>query len=76
MPKNNCPWAAIKLYHYRTDLCIILSMAISIERARRLIGKEAKKYTDEQIEEIIRTFTVLADMAIDNVVERKKIGKK
>lgn len=48
---------------------------VSVKRARRLLGKEAKKYSDEQLAEIIRTFTVLAEIAIDNAIEKKKVSK-
>lgn len=48
-------------------------MAIGVKKARRLIGrKESGKYTDEQVSGIIRNFTVLADIAIDNYTEKRK----
>ncbi len=60
-------------------------MIITVQEARKLIGKEHTKYTDEQIEEIIYAFTALSDMAIDSWLAKspderkefiKKIGKK
>lgn len=50
-------------------------MTISVKRARELVGKEADKYTDEQIEEIISNFEVLADIAIDDFIEKRKQAK-
>lgn len=56
-------------------------MIISIEEARKLIGKEANKYTDEQMAEMVNTLAVLADLAIDSWLaktpkERKQWIKK
>lgn len=40
-------------------------MIITIKETRQLMGKNADKYTDEQIVETINTMDFLADMAID-----------
>ena len=45
---------------------------IKISEARKLMGKTNKKYSDEQIEEVINIFTVLSDMAIDSYLEKRR----
>lgn len=48
-------------------------MIISVEKARKIMGKSNKKYRDEQIEEVINIYDFLADMAIDcYLIKRKK----
>ena len=56
-------------------------MVISIEEARKLMGKASSKYTDEQVGEVINSLSVIADLAIDSWLamkpeERKKWIKK
>jgi ABC-type iron transport system FetAB ATPase subunit len=56
-------------------------MIITIKEARKLIGKGDAEYTDQEIEEIIYTFTALSDVAIDSWLtkspdERKEFIKK
>lgn len=56
-------------------------MIITIKEARNLIGKEHSKYTDEEIEEILYTFSALSDMAIDSWLaktpeERKQFSQQ
>ena len=56
-------------------------MTISVEEARKVMGKEASKYTDNQMVEMVNTLTVLADIAIDSWLaktpkERKVWAKK
>ncbi len=56
-------------------------MIITIKEARKLIGKEHSKYSDDQIEEIIYTFSALSDMAIDSWLaktpeERKQFSQQ
>ncbi|MCR4324924.1 MAG: hypothetical protein NUV69_04540 [Candidatus Curtissbacteria bacterium] len=41
-------------------------MTISVPEARKMMGKEASKYSDEQVVEMVGTLTVLADLAIDS----------
>jgi hypothetical protein len=43
---------------------------MTIEKARKILGKKAENYTDEQIQEILNTLTVLADIAIDQAVAK------
>ena len=50
-------------------------MIVSVREARKILGKEAKQYTDEQIEEIVNLFTAISDLAIDSYLEKKKQGK-
>lgn len=52
-------------------------MIITIKEARELMGKNADKYTDEQVGDMINTLALLADLAIDSWLaktpeERKK----
>ena len=54
---------------------------MTIEEARKLIGKGHTKYTDQQIEEIIGTLSVLSDLAIDSWLaktpeERKQFSQQ
>ena len=56
-------------------------MTISVAEARKIMGKKADKYSDEQIVEMVGTLTVLSDLAIDSWLEmtpgaRKKWMKK
>lgn len=45
---------------------------VSVKEVRRTLGKRAKKYNDEQVEEAIRTATVVSDLMIDFFIEREK----
>ncbi len=54
---------------------------MTIQEARKLIGKNHTKYTDDQIQEIIYTFSALSDMAIDSWLaktpeERKQFSQQ
>lgn len=56
-------------------------MIITIQEARKLIGKGYTKYTDEQVEEIINTLYAVSDLAIDSWIaktpeERKQFVQK
>lgn len=52
-------------------------MIISIARARKLMSQQAnKKYSDEQVAEVINVFTILSDLVIDNYVAKKKIQRE
>lgn len=51
-------------------------MIISVEEARQLMGEANKKYTDEQIEEVINIFDFMADMAIDVYLIKRKQRKE
>lgn len=56
-------------------------MVITIKEARELMGKNADKYTDEQVEEMVNTLSVLSDLAIDSWLaktpeERKKFKEE
>ena len=50
-------------------------MLVSVKEARKILGKEAKQYTDEQIEEIVNLFAAMSDIAIDSYLEKKRQGK-
>ncbi len=41
-------------------------MVITIEEARKLLGKASSKYSDQQVEEMINTLSLLSDLAIDS----------
>lgn len=47
-------------------------MPVTIAEARKIMGKDAQEYSDTQLEEVINLLTVLADMAIDSFVAKKK----
>lgn len=56
-------------------------MIMTIDEARKAMGKAAAKYTDAQIDEMINTMSFLADMAIDTWLaktpeERKKFTEQ
>ena len=52
-------------------------MIISIDRARKLMNPKAnKKYSDEQVEEVINVFTILSDIIIDSFVAKRKIERE
>lgn len=56
-------------------------MIMTISEARKLIGAGHVKYTDQEIEEIINTFSVLSDIAIDSWLtktpeERKQFSRE
>lgn len=52
-------------------------MIISIARARKLMSQQAnKKYSDEQVAEVINVFTILSDLVIDNYVTKKKMQRE
>lgn len=51
-------------------------MTISAQQARKIMGKKADKYTDEQLEEVINIFTVLSDIIIDDYIAKRKLRKK
>jgi uncharacterized protein YbcI len=50
-------------------------MIVSAKEIRRTLGKKAKKYSDEQIEEVIGTATVLSDLMLDFFIERERKAK-
>lgn len=50
-------------------------MLITILEARKIIGEANNQYSDEQITEVINIFTLLADLAIDNSIAKRKIDK-
>ncbi len=50
-------------------------MIVSAAEVRRSLGRGAKKYTDTEIEEVIRIATVLSDLFIDYFIEREKQRK-
>lgn len=47
-------------------------MIIPVAEARELMGKAAKQYTDQQLEEVINIFDFLADMSIDCYLLKRK----
>lgn len=48
---------------------------MTVEEARKKMGKAADKYSDKQLSEVIRTLTVLADLAIDEALNKQKERK-
>jgi len=53
---------------------------MTIKKARGILGKEAKGKTDEEVQEMIDTVSLFADLALDvfykmSPEERKKFGK-
>lgn len=49
---------------------------MTIQTAREILGKGAKKLTDEQIQELINTFIIISDLAIYSYLEKRKNNKK
>ena len=47
-------------------------MIVSICEVRKIMGNANKKYTDEQIEEVISIFSLLSDLAIDKYIKKDK----
>lgn len=45
------------------------NITLDVEYARKRLGKRAEKLTDKQIENLLNTLRVLANKAIDSVVE-------
>lgn len=42
---------------------------MTIEKARKILGKKAEKMTDEEVSRLINTLRTLADIAIDQVIK-------
>lgn len=51
-------------------------MIVSVAEVRRALGKVSKKYSDSEVEEVIRVATVLSDLFIDCFIEREKQRKE
>lgn len=51
-------------------------MIISLSRTRKIMGKKADKYSNKQLEDAINVLTILADLAIDNFIAKKKLTQK
>lgn len=53
---------------------------MTIEEARKILGKDSSKYRDDEVEEVLGTLTVLADIAIDQWIalspEEKEAWRK
>ncbi len=49
-----------------------MTMSVTIAEARKIIKKDAKEYSDTQLEAIINLLVVLADMSIDSFVAKRK----
>ena len=47
-------------------------MMFSVEETRKIMGEANKKYNDVELEEIINILTVLADIALDSVLAKRK----
>jgi len=43
-----------------------------IQRAREILGEKGNKYTDEQLQGIINTLTVISNIAIDQAMNKYK----
>lgn len=50
-------------------------MIISVARTRKIMGKKAERYTDQQLEEVVNKLAVLADLAIDSYLIKYKQRK-
>lgn len=46
------------------------NLIISVKEARKLMGKEAEKYTDEQVIKIITDLDLMADIAIKQIKKK------
>lgn len=51
-------------------------MAITICRARKILGEKATKMTDEEITQLITFLTRLSDIAIDSVLAKTSEQKR
>jgi len=47
-------------------------MTMTVEQARKILGKSADEYTDDELLEVINTFVVISDIAIDSYLEKRK----
>lgn len=45
---------------------------ITIQEARKILGKNAEDLSDAELLELINTFTVMSDIAIDQYLLKKK----
>lgn len=45
---------------------------MDVKKAREILGTKAVHYTNEELEEILSTFEILAEIAIENYLMRKK----
>ncbi len=43
---------------------------MTIERARKLLGKRSELYTDEQVQDVLNMLIKVADIAIDSAIQR------
>lgn len=50
-------------------------MTVSVAEVRKIMGKAGDKYTDSQLEDIIRNFIVLSDIIIDSYLIKRKEKK-
>lgn len=51
-------------------------MTISIQETKKILGDMALEYTDLQLEAIINSFVVIADLAIDDFLDKRTSAKK
>ena len=51
-------------------------MIVSVQEARKILGRSGREYTDQQVEEIINLFVAISDFAIDSYLEKKRRGKE
>lgn len=50
------------------------TMIISVDEVRKIMGKTGEKYSDDQLMEVIRTFSLITDLIIDStLINRKEI---
>lgn len=47
-------------------------MILSIDDARKLLGEDADKFSDESIEQMIKGFDLIADIVIDQHLKEKE----
>jgi hypothetical protein len=51
-------------------------VVLSVGQARKKLGTASGKYSDKQLEEVIRIFSVIADLAIDSFVEKQRLREE
>lgn len=51
-------------------------MAVTIQKARKILGKKAEKMSDEEIMRVINVLTKLSDIAINSVLSMRLEQKK
>jgi len=47
-----------------------LTVVITVDNARKILGEKGKKMTDKEIESVINTLTVVCEKTIDRIVSK------